>query len=158
MKRILSLIFGLLMLTQVGFTQNPPQSGATLAQAVASQYFVIPISTTAAVNNQVTLTIPAPPPGLYNYVCSLAFNISQDATSTAAVNVTTSSTNFNSFALKLSLAATANINYDWTAKFGDPAGGGCAKSTSPTTATTFVSPTLLLHAAFTWNATYFQAP
>lgn len=131
---------------------------ATPVQAITAYYATIPISATAAVNTQTTLTIPAPAPGLYNYVCRLEFVASQDGTSAANSNLTTSSTNFNSFAMKYSLAATANLTYTGPVyQWGDPA-TGCAKSTSPGVATTFVSPTAVANTAFTWYATYYQAP
>lgn len=132
-----------------------PIPSAPQVQLVTGYYSVTPISSTAAVNNQVTLTIPAPPAGQYNYICYLNYHASQDGTATAQTNAVTTSTNFNTFALKYSLTATATINYDWAITFGTPA-TGCAKSTSPGTATTFVSPAAGTNIAFTWNATYFQ--
>lgn len=137
--------------------QNPLPPGGTLVQAAPSQYSTTPISATAAVNNQTTLTIPAPQPGQYNYICSLAYSASQDGTATAQTNAVTTSTNFNSFAIKYSLTATATINYNRLYNWGTPA-TGCAKSTAPGTATTFVSPTAGANIAFTWDATYYQAP
>lgn len=137
--------------------QNSPQAGTTPVQQTQSLYYTTPISSTAAVNNQVTLTIPAPAAGLYNYVCSLTYHASQDGTATAQTNAVTTSTNFNSFALKYSLTATATINFDQKFDWGTPA-TGCVKSTSSATATTFVSPAAGANIAFTWYATYFQAP
>lgn len=136
--------------------QNPLPAGGVLVQPAPAQFSLTPISSTAAVNNQVTLTIPAPPAGLSNYVCSLSYHASQDGTATAQTNAVTTSTNFGSFALKYSLAATATINYDEKFNFGTPA-TGCVKSTSPGTATTFVSPVAGANIAFTWQAFYFQA-
>ena len=115
------------------------------------------ISSTAAVNNQVTLTIPAPAGGLYNYVCMLSYHASQDGTATAQTNAVTTSTNFNAFGIKYSLTATATINYHEDFNFGTP-GAGCVKSAAPGVATTFVSPSAGANIAFTWKATYFQAP
>lgn len=119
---------------------------------------LVPISATTAVNNQTTLTIPAPAGGLYNYVCYLAFEASQDATSTAYSVAVTTSTNFNSFATKFSQAATVNIDSGVVVLLNAQAGGGCPKSASPGVATTFVSPTANAHATWTWYAAYFQAP
>lgn len=125
---------------------------------VGTLYAMNSISATAAVNTQVTLTIPAPPPGFYNYVCSLHFDASQQVTSpAAATNAVTTSTNFNSWALKFSLPATASQAYDWTENWGI-ANVGCAKSVAPGTATTFVSPAIISSIAYTWSATYYQAP
>lgn len=159
MKKTL-LLFGALVLTLAAFVyaQTPQQPGSLFYQLGQSYYYTIPISSTAAVAAQTTLTIPAPPPGLYNYVCFLHFNASQNGTATASTNAVTTSTNFNSYAIKYSLAATANLTYDWVENWGGPATGGCAKSTSPATATTFVSPALQTNTAFTWTALYFQAP
>lgn len=131
-------------------------TGAVATQAGLPYYYLTPISSTAAVNNQVTLTIPAAA-GLYNYVCTLTYHASQDGTATAQTNAVTTSTNFNAFALKYSLTATATINFDQQFNWGTP-GNGCAKSTLPGTATTFVSPAAAANLAFTWYATYFQAP
>jgi len=136
--------------------QSPLPAGGSLVQAAPAQTAVIPISSTAAVNNQVTLTIPAPPPGMYNYVCYLHYGAHQDGTATVQTNAVTTSTNFNSFAVKYSLTATATINYDKDFAFGAPATGGCAKSTSPGTATTFVGPAAAANLAQEWHATYYQ--
>lgn len=147
-----------LVLAPIAYAQNASDSTATKVQPTQSLYYMTPISATAAVNNQVTLTIPAPSSGNYNYVCSLAYIISQDGTATAATNSVTTSTNFNSFALKYSVAATANLTLSvFSQVWGSPA-GGCVKSTSPSTATTFVSPAAAANTAFSWYATYYQAP
>src|SRR4051812_43456128 len=106
------------------------QAGATLIQLMPSLYGLTPISATAAVAAQTTLTIPAPAAGQYNYICFLHFSASQNGTSTANTNAVTTSTNFNSYAIKYSLAATANTNYDWIEGWGSAA-SGCVKSTSP---------------------------
>lgn len=122
---------------------------------IVTQYTLVPISATAAVNAQTTLTIPAPPPGYYNYICTLRFSASNNATGTAAVNAVTTSTNFNAYAIKFSTLATTPT-YDWVESWGI-ANVGCVKSTSPGTATTFVSPAAATNTAFTWSATYYQA-
>lgn len=151
-------IMAVLALAPPAIAQNSASpTGSTTVQAGLPYYYVTPISATAAVNNQVTLTIPAPAAGLYNYICSLSYHASQDGTATAQTNAVTTSTNFNSFALKYSLTATATINYDKAWNWGTPA-TGCAKSTASATATTFVSPAAAANLAFTWDATYFQAP
>lgn len=161
MRRILTasvlavsaLIIGLSALSQA----QSLAPGGTLVQASYSYYALTPISATGAVNTQVTLTIPAPAPGSYNYICDLHFNASQDGTATAINNAATTSTNFNSFAVNFSSEDVAQKVYDY--KFGPftPA-TGCAKSTAPGTATTFVSPAAVANAAFSWKAAYFQAP
>lgn len=160
MKTLTSLFLALLLIATFSaipaMAQNTLPPGATLIQPATAQMYTTPISATAAVNNQVTLTIPAPPPGQYNYVCSFSFHASQDGTATVQTNAVTTSTNFNAFALKYSLAATATINYDKAYTWGTPA-TGCVKSTSPGTATTFVSPAAGANIAFTMDATYFQA-
>lgn len=135
------------------------QPGATLAQAGPSFYSLIPISATAAATTQTTLTIPAPAPGQYNYLCSIHFNASHDNTATTALtNGVTTSTNFNGYAIKLSLNNVANQNYDFVDNWVSTPATGCVKSSSPGTATTFVSPTGTANMQFTWTATYFQAP
>jgi uncharacterized protein YfaA (DUF2138 family) len=135
--------------------QNSLPAGSTQVAAGPALPYTTPISTTAAVNNQVTLTIPAPAPGLYNYICGLRFEASQDGTATAAVNSVTTSTNFNAFALKYSLAATADAVFTMDFNWGTPT-TGCVKSTLPATATTFVSPSAAANTAFSWYATYYQ--
>jgi hypothetical protein len=139
-------------------SQSQSPVPATPVQAVPAYYPTIPISATAAVNNVTTLTLPAPPAGQYNYVCTLALNVSASNTGAAVIsNSTGSSTNFNSWANKISFVGTANTDYDWSVVWGEPA-TGCAKSSLPGTATTFVSPTPGAQNAMTWYATYYQAP
>lgn len=115
------------------------------------------LTATAAVNNQVTLTVPTPAPGQYNYVCSVLFQAVQDNTSTVNTSQVTTSTNFNGFALKYGAAATANTVYtSGPYQFQSPL--GCAKSDAPSTATTFVSPSAIANTAFVWIVHYYQAP
>jgi len=157
MKKIL---FSLLFAALVSFTalaQNGVPPGTTAVQLNNPYYATTPISATAAINTQTTLTIPAPNAGLFNYVCMLKFAAVQDATSTANVLAVTTATNFNSFALKYSLAATADAVYQTDFNFGTPA-TGCAKNTLAGTATTFVSPAGAANTTYTWYATYYQAP
>lgn len=154
----LPLICLALLLAPMLRAQNVQSPSASVqTQGALPYYYLTPISSTAAVNNQVTLTIPAPTAGLYNYVCTLTYHASQDGTATAQTNAVTTSTNFNAFALKYSLTATATINFDQQFNWGTPA-TGCVKSTASGTATTFVSPAAAANLAFTWYATYFQAP
>ena len=150
-----AVVFALAAVYAVSAQQLFP--GTTAVQGAPALYATTPISATAAVNNQVTLTIPTPPAGQFNYVCTLSYHASQDGTATAQTNAVTTSTNFNSFALKYSLTATATINYHEEMVFGTPA-TGCVKSAAAGTATTFVSPAAGANIAFTWKATYFQAP
>lgn len=157
--KVLPLIALVLALCAVGAqAQNITPNGQTLVQPSQAQYFVTPISATAAINTQTTLTIPAPPAGNYNYLCYLSFSVVQDGTSTANVLAVTTSTNFNSFALKYSLAATADAVLTKDFNWGGPATGGCAKSAASGTATTFVSPAGAANTTYTWYATYYQAP
>src|SRR5689334_8354005 len=137
--------------------QNFTPAGATSVQLTSPQYFTTPISATAAVNTQTTLTIPAPAAGLYNYVCTLAYELSSDGTGGALANLVSTSTNFNSFAVKFSVPAT--VGYDEVVPlFSGTPSTGCAKSAASGTATTFVSPASATHTTFTWYATYYQAP
>lgn len=158
MKSIVLTLILLLGATHA-FAQQASPFPATPVQAVPGFYSLIPISATAAVNNQTTLTIPAPTGGAYNYICYLGFNASQSVTGAELNNQVTTSTNFNSFALKFTISAHAvgEGNYDWSAHWGTPV-GGCVKSATSGTATTFVSPTGAAQTAFTWYAAYFQAP
>lgn len=161
MKRLVILLTVLAALSgatplfaqQVGST-GQPSTPVTLQ----TQYPLLAISATSAVNVQTTLTIPAPQPGYYNYICSLHFNSS--ASNTGAVvlsNAVTTSTNFNAYAIKFSTAGAANTMVDWVEYWG-LANVGCVKSPASATATTFVSPAASTQNAFTWTATYYQAP
>lgn len=152
----IAILAMLVLATAPAMAQVPLPTGGVLVQPAISQYAVVPISSTAAINTQTTLTIPAPPPNQFNYVCYLSFSVVQDGTSTANVLAVTTSTNFNSFALKYSLAATADAVLTKEFNWGGPATGGCAKSTSSGTATTFVSPAGAANTTYTWYATYFQ--
>jgi hypothetical protein len=149
-----------LALPLAAFAQAPTVVSFTAPQIPpVATLNLIPISATAAVNTQTTLTIPAPPGGQYNYVCWLAFEINQDATGTVYTNAVSTSTNFFSFAVKVSQAATVNIDSGVNLVLGGMAPAtGCTKSASPGIATTFVGPVANLHAAWTWYATYYQAP
>lgn len=146
----------LLAMTSPVFAQQ-----ATIVQSTtpASNIVLVPISMTAAINTATVLTIPAPAGGLYNYVCSLAFQVSNNATGATITNQVSTSTNFNSFAVKWSQLGTVNIdgNVQTVLNSHGPT-DGCAKSTSPGVATTFTSPAALAQATWTWYATYFQAP
>lgn len=139
--------------------QNIIPNGQTPVMPGSAQYFLTPISATAAVNTATTLTIPAPAASLYNYVCQLSYELNSDGTGGAASNAVTTSTNFNTFALKVSFPATVSIDsgVQQVIPQSTPA-GGCPKSTSPGTATTFVSTASLTHIAWTWYAQYYQAP
>src|SRR5436190_7324087 len=108
MRRVNLLVLSIVLATAaifvaVGASLDAQQNSSGSPVQITTQYALVPISATAAVNVQTTLTIPAPPPGFYNYVCSLHFNASQNGTGTAAVNAVTTSTNFNAWALKFSL-------------------------------------------------------
>lgn len=153
-----ALMVGIMAFALNGSPQNPPVANVTPVQATQGLYYTTPISATAAVNVATTLTLPAPASGLYNYVCKLAFNLSNDTTGTVVTNAASTSTNFGTFTFKVSHVVTASAGYDSpTYDFGSPA-TGCAKSVSPGTATTFVSTAGLTHSAWTWYALYYQAP
>lgn len=119
----------------------------------------IPISATAVVNTQTTLTIPAPPGGMSNYICYLAYQASANATGAAITNAVTTSTNFNGFAVKYSQPAGVNLDSGVQPVINSlGAVGGCPKSTVPGTSTTFVSSAGLAQETWTWYAVYYQAP
>lgn len=153
LRLALALVVGLLTVPLVA-------QQATLVQATtpATNIVLTPISATASAGSAAVLTIPAPPGSLYNYVCYLAYDVSVGAGGTVTTNGTSSSTNFFSFAYKVSNAGTANTNSAVNVVIGplSPT-SGCAKSASPGTSTTFTSPTTAA-TAFDWYATYFQAP
>lgn len=158
-----NLMFSFLLILSLAFSGFAQQSagvpGATPVQLATPYFALVPISATAAVNTQTTLTIPAPPQGIYNYVCDLKFQLSNDNTGTAVSNVVSTSTNFNSFAVKVSQPATASVDTGALVALGpyNPA-AGCIKSAQAGTATTFVSPSGVSHSTWTWYASYYQAP
>lgn len=159
LKRFACSFLLFLAMASLCLAQNVPGTGpTTVAVQPATPYWtMIPGYATAAVNTQTTLTLSAPSPGLSIYVCSVYLTVAQDATATAGVNVVTTSTNFNSFALSYSIAATADLTSVYGFTWGAPA-SGCVKAAQPGTAVTFVSPSATTHTAFTWNATYYVAP
>lgn len=114
------------------------------------------LTATAGSGATATVTIPAPPPGQYNYVCYLALEGSNDNTATAVTNAVTTNTNFGTFAGKFSTPSSAS-NDTGVFIYLNAVPPGCPKSVSPTTATTFVSPSST-HEQYAWYATYFQAP
>jgi hypothetical protein len=153
-------LLALAILTPPHLAAQSAYQTTTSAQPVViqTQYALIAVSATGGASTQVTLTIPTPPPTFYNYVCTIHFNASHDNTATTALsNGVTTSTNFNSWALKFSLNNVANQNYDWFDAWGI-ANVGCARSAAAGTATTFVSPTGTANMQFEWDATYYQAP
>lgn len=129
----------------------------TSADFLISNVFmpVIPITVTAAANAITTLTIPAPPAGLFNYITSI--DITRNATAalagTATLVITT--TNLpNSYAWSVGNAMIAggtqiDVKKDYTQPI---------KSTSAAVATTIVCPAA--GAAVLWriSANYYVAP
>jgi hypothetical protein len=108
----------------------------------------------AAVNNTLTLTIPAPPSGLYIYMCGLDLSISNDATgAVASTNLKFTSTNFGSWTWEFSSVNTASSNvfqvFNWIFLLKAPVAG---------TAVTIISPAANLHAAYSMNGYYYYAP
>src|SRR5262245_52453548 len=112
---------GLLLVFAVAFAatfgleaQNLPTVGAVSGQLSPALYYRVAASATAAVNTQTTITIPAPPPGLYNYICTLDINASRQntGTTTPLTNAVTTSNNMGNFAFKFSNAASVNNNFD----------------------------------------------
>lgn len=144
-----------LLIAAPAFAQAP--TPVQIVPPPANGPILTAISSTAAVNTATVLTIPAPPGGQYNYVCYLAFEINSDATGGALSNVVSTSTNFNSFAVKVSFPATVSIDGGiQTALAGAVPAGSCVKSASPGVATTFTAPASSTHIAWTWYASYFQ--
>ena len=165
MKRLLYLsipiILGLfLLMSGSALTQNMPGTGVgntTQVQLTTPFYATTPISATGASNAITTLTIPAPSSGLYNYVCSLALQGGNDNTAAAITNGVTSSTNFNSFAAKISVPSAGSNDTGILLFFTSSPGGGCVKSAASATSTTFLS-SQNAREQWTWYATYYQAP
>jgi hypothetical protein len=162
MKKLLislSLLLALAFVPVAAFSQAVPP-GTIQVQLQQAAYPLIPISATAAVNNATALTIPAPSNSSYsNYICFLGFELGNDGTGAAITNQVSTSTNFNSFAVKVSNVGTANT--DTGVQTLIPFSGsatGCVKSQVAGTATSFTAPASSTHIAWTWYASYFQAP
>lgn len=153
-----AIVFGLVLCIAAGLlsAQNAPVANTTPVQSAQSLYFTTPATATAAAGSPAVLTLAAPPAGLYNYVCYLALEGSNNNTGAVLTNLVTTSANFNSFALKFSQISANSNNYTWQMDMGDPA-TGCAKSTSPATVTSFTSPTTTSW-AYSWTGAYFVAP
>lgn len=154
-KILIASLLALTLAASTAFAQAP-----TLVQSTtpATNIVLTPISATAAAGSPALLTIPAPGGSLYNYVCFLAYDVSVGAGGTVTTNGISTSTNFNSFAYKVSNPGTANTNSPVNVVIGplSPT-AGCVKSASPGVSTTFTSPTTAA-TAFDFYATYFQAP
>lgn len=151
------LVIGLVL----GLASVSRAQTATLIQQTtpATNIVAVPISATAAINTATVLTIPAPAGGLYNYICYLAYQVNSNATGATITNQVSTSTNFNSFATKFSSPATVNIDSGVQILLNTNGPTvGCIKSAAPGVATTFTSPAALAQAAWSWYATYFQAP
>ena len=154
--RFLFILFILGLGGTPAMAQGTVAPGTPATPVVVTGPTLIPISATAAVNTATTLTIPAPPGGQYNYICYLAWEGSNDNTATVVTNAVTTSTNFNAFALKFSVPSAASNDTGTQVVLSATSPGMCAKSASPGTATTFVSPSGMTHEAFTWMAIYWQ--
>jgi len=156
-RRLLFVLLVGTLLVSTPHAQNLPDPAKMQAEAGIPALYLIPISATGASNAQVTLTIPAPPAGMYNYVCKVDLQMSNDNVGTGALtNVTWTATNFPMSTIwKASAAGTARTNYDHASDYGNPT-TGCAKSTAPGTTTTIVSPSAVANDQFTISAMYFQ--
>jgi hypothetical protein len=132
------------------------QSPTIVTFTTPSNIVLMPISATAGAAATTTLTIPAPPSGMYNYVCYLAYEVGNNNTGAVVTNVVSTSTNFNAFAVKTSMVATNSADSGVQVVFNLSPATGCAKSAAPSTATTFVGPVGATGAAWTWYATYYQ--
>lgn len=155
------LVLGLAAIGFVNFSgwrvsaQNAPLANTTPVQPTQSIYYTIPFTATAAAGSAAVATIPAPAAGLYNYICYVGIEGSNNNTGAVLTNAVTTSSNFNSFALKFSQISANSNNYAWAMDMGDPS-TGCVKSTASGTTTVFTSPTVA-NWAFSWTVTYFQA-
>lgn len=143
-----------LLLLALGATSAQAQSAApTLVQQSPTMLNACTsANATAAVNNQVTLTI-TPPSGQYVYLCGWDVTVSQNGTATANTNQSFTSTNIGGWAWKYSLAATANLALPQAFFLPFP-----VKAAQPGTAVTIVSPSALANTAFNINAYYYFGP
>lgn len=156
-RKLLTVLAILVLGTWALHAQNPAPLGSTPVQVTSAYYPLTPISATAGSGAATTLTLPAPvQSGYYNYVCYLAMQGGNDNSAGVVTNATGSSTNFNSWANKISNAGASSSETGVLVYLRTPY-PACVKSQSPTTATTFVSPNST-HQQYTWYALYFQAP
>lgn len=148
-RRSLTALLLVLSVAALGAQQN----GSTRVQQDPTMLNACtPINATAAVNNQVTVTL-LPPAGQSVYVCGIDVTASQNATSTANTNLTFTSTNLGGWLYKYSLAATVNIMASQAFYWSQP-----LKSVIPGTAVTIVSPAATAQTAFSINAYFYYAP
>ena len=158
-KHVLLLLAALLFIAPAARAQqSPPPTPTQVIIGPPSGVVMVPISATNSVNTQTVLTIPATA-GMFNYVCYLAYQANADATGAAITNAVTTSSNFNSFAVKFSQVAGVNLDSGVQPLINSMGAlGGCVKSTLAGTATTFTSTSGLTHEAWTWYAVYYQWP
>lgn len=145
MKRLL-IAFALLLLVPATFAQGPILNNG---QSITLPYPCIPAHKDLAVNNQVVLTVPAPPRGdLYVYICGWDWQAVQDGTATAQTNVLWTTTNFGGVAAEYSFAATPNALVSGAFYYPQPI---AAPGFGPVI---FTSPAAAAHVAYSVNVFY----
>lgn len=114
-----------------------------------------PKNATAAVANQVTLTI-TPPNGLYVYLCGLDVILANDAAGgNATTNLTYTSTNLGGWLWKISQSGTAGTTLSQQILLGP---GLVIKAAAPGVAVTIVSPASNATATYSTTGYYYFAP
>jgi hypothetical protein len=148
MKSILNAcVLACALIAAPAFAQQQVTQSATRAEGLTAS------NATAAVNNAVTLTL-TPNSGQYVYLCGYEIVVSGDGTGTAQTNVSFTSTNLGSWALKYSAVGTARVNL----QFNNPPLATCIKATAAGTAVTIVSPTAAANAAYSITGFWYSAP
>lgn len=156
MRRIL---LSLLLLLASLIPASAQQAGTTPVQNTGSRLDACTsvAYATAAVNNQVTATIPAQA-GMYAYICSISADVCANGTGgTVITNGNFTSTNLPSTPTwQVSFAGTANTcaNPGVRETFNGPP----LKSNVPGTAVTVVSPAAGAQNSYTIRMTYYYAP
>ena len=154
-KTLLFLILALGLVPALAGAQSPVYLVPNPNIAV-TPYVTGTAGDSATVNKQLTVTI-TPPAGQYVYVVGWDWTACQDGTSTAATNVTFTTTGFTNLPKigHFSLAATARICANpMFMNFGSYP----IKSATAGGAVTFVSPAAAANLAYTVNVYAFTAP
>ncbi len=106
----------------------------------------------AVKNTAVTATTQTPPSGQFVYVVGLDYDVSADATGTAAINQKFTSTNLYGWASVFSQPATAEVNLHNPFVFPTPIRGQVQGQP-----VTIVSPAVLAETTFSINIYYYIA-
>lgn len=152
MKTIATLA---VLVSSIAFAQTPPNNIAPTQQTATHADACTTINATGGINTATTLTITAPGPGLYIYVCEIDLTVSNNATgAVTATNLSFTTSNLGGWKYTYSMVGTANtVPIDRSFSFYP----GCIKATVAATAVTIVPPAANAQAVYNINACYYSA-